>query len=73
MNGGGGGGGVIGIFFTEGFVGLEPAANQSTKGGDGQVPGDNGVIIINGMFGTLEHITFYFIPYREETSQSLKP
>ena len=46
--GGGGGGGIIALYFTEGFVGLKPLANQSTKGGDGNVPGDNGLVIING-------------------------
>ena len=46
--GGGGGGGIIALYFTEGFVGMKPLANQSTKGGDGNIPGDNGLIIING-------------------------
>ena len=47
--GGGGGGGVIAIYFTEGLVGVAPTANQSTKGGNGTVPGDNGLVVINGM------------------------
>lgn len=47
-SGGGGGGGIIVLSFTEGFVGMKPLANQSTKGGDGNFPGDNGLIIING-------------------------
>ena len=50
--GSGGGGGVIAIFFNQGFAGEKPAANQNTKGGDGAVPGDNGVVFINGMFAT---------------------
>ena len=45
---GGGGGGVIEISYTEGFVGEEPTANHSTKGGEGTVPGDNGMVVING-------------------------
>ena len=48
-DGGGGGGGVIAISYTEGFVGEEPTASHSTKGGEGTVPGDNGMVVINGM------------------------
>ena len=48
FGGGGGGGGIIALYFTEGFFGMKPLANQSTKGGDGNVPGDNGLVIING-------------------------
>ena len=50
--GSGGGGGVIAIFFNEGLVGEKPVANQSTKGGNGSVPGDNGVVVINGLFSS---------------------
>ena len=32
--GGGGGGGLISITYGEGFVGKEPVANESTKGGE---------------------------------------
>jgi len=52
-DGGGGGGGVIAIRFTEGFVGREPTALESTKGGNGTVPGDNGMVVINGKLGTI--------------------
>lgn len=51
-NGSGGGGGVIAIFFNQGLVGKKPVANESTKGGEGAVPGDNGVVVINGMFAS---------------------
>ena len=47
--GGGGGGGLISITYGEGFVGKEPVANESTKGGEGTVTGDNGIVVINGM------------------------
>ena len=51
--GSGGGGGVIAIFFNQGLVGETPVANESTQGGEGAVPGDNGVVVINGMFGSM--------------------
>ena len=47
--GGGGGGGLISISYGEGFVGKELVANESTKGGEGNVTGDNGIVVINGM------------------------
>ena len=47
--GGGGGGGLISISYGEGFVGKEPVANENTKGGEGNVTGDNGIVVINGM------------------------
>ena len=49
FEGGGGGGGVIAITFLKGFVGKKPSASENTKGGEGTVPGDNGVIVINGI------------------------
>ncbi len=46
---GGGGGGVIAIFYNEGLVGNHPSPFVNTKGGDGTTPGDNGLVVLNGM------------------------
>ncbi|XP_031572888.1 uncharacterized protein LOC116306897, partial [Actinia tenebrosa] len=44
---GGGGGGVIVINSTNPFIGKKPVPAESTRGGQGLVPGESGVVIIN--------------------------
>ena len=46
---GGGGGGVIAIFCKAGLVGATPTPYVNTKGGAGTPPGDNGLVVLNGM------------------------
>lgn len=46
---GGGGGGVIAIFYKAGLVGKTPTPYVNTKGGVGTPPGDNGLVVLNGM------------------------
>lgn len=46
---GGGGGGVIAIFYKEGLLGNHPSPFVNTKGGNGTTPGDNGLVVLNGM------------------------
>jgi len=47
LGGGGGGGGVISIN-TSALIGREPNVTIATAGGRGEVPGESGVVIING-------------------------
>ena len=46
---GGGGGGVIAISYKGGLVGQSPTPHVDTRGGEGTTPGDNGLVVLNGM------------------------
>ena len=52
-HGGGGGGGVISITCTKRLVEEAPTPSINTKGGEGAVPGDHGLVVLNGTFNGL--------------------